>query len=122
MGSIVSQGRVEAILASKPQERRLLVEEAARLGRCKHRRHRAELKLSRVGLKVERARDVEAEVAKRLRPLARQATAAERAEKLAVEIASLRAGVAEIDLFFFQAEDGIRDLYVTGVQTCALPI
>src|SRR5690349_19068329 len=23
---------------------------------------------------------------------------------------------------FFQAEDGIRDLYVTGVQTCALPI
>src|SRR5690349_22704247 len=24
--------------------------------------------------------------------------------------------------FFFQAEDGIRDLYVTGVLTCALPI
>src|SRR5690349_24112919 len=24
--------------------------------------------------------------------------------------------------YFFQAEDGIRDLYVTGVQTCALPI
>src|SRR6266496_4486816 len=36
---------------------------------------------------------------------------------------------AQVDLareyglsFFFQAEDGIRDLYVTGVQTCALPI
>src|SRR5690625_2088967 len=27
-----------------------------------------------------------------------------------------------IDFFFFQAEDGIRDGYVTGVQTCALPI
>src|SRR6266496_6761846 len=27
-----------------------------------------------------------------------------------------------VNLFFFQAEDGIRDLYVTGVQTCALPI
>src|SRR2546421_9593342 len=26
------------------------------------------------------------------------------------------------DFFFFQAEDGIRDLIVTGVQTCALPI
>src|SRR5204863_7044957 len=25
-------------------------------------------------------------------------------------------------VFFFQAEDSIRDLYVTGVQTCALPI
>src|SRR2546430_15787543 len=27
-----------------------------------------------------------------------------------------------IIIFFFQAEDGIRDLTVTGVQTCALPI
>src|SRR5258707_9393277 len=26
------------------------------------------------------------------------------------------------DYFFFQAEDGIRDIGVTGVQTCALPI
>src|SRR2546422_5003697 len=27
-----------------------------------------------------------------------------------------------VDFFFFQAEDGIRDVAVTGVQTCALPI
>src|SRR2546430_460446 len=27
-----------------------------------------------------------------------------------------------LTIFFFQAEDGIRDLTVTGVQTCALPI
>src|SRR2546430_14134344 len=27
-----------------------------------------------------------------------------------------------MSFFFFQAEDGIRDLTVTGVQTCALPI
>src|SRR5256885_6705547 len=31
-------------------------------------------------------------------------------------------GVAWLWLFFFQAEDGIRDYKVTGVQTCALPI
>src|SRR5256884_3194767 len=30
--------------------------------------------------------------------------------------------VLRVDLFFFQAEDGIRDVAVTGVQTCALPI
>src|SRR5690606_39701545 len=30
--------------------------------------------------------------------------------------------VDSIFLFFFQAEDGIRDFHVTGVQTCALPI
>src|SRR2546430_6885477 len=30
--------------------------------------------------------------------------------------------VVVLTAFFFQAEDGIRDLTVTGVQTCALPI
>src|SRR5688572_31726181 len=30
--------------------------------------------------------------------------------------------MAYVLIFFFQAEDGIRDLTVTGVQTCALPI
>src|SRR2546421_7782632 len=34
---------------------------------------------------------------------------------------SLRAAPS-LCFFFFQAEDGIRDLIVTGVQTCALPI
>ena len=98
MHSIISQGKVEAILASKPAERRGLIEEAAGLGRFKTRRHRAELKLARVAVEVERARDVEAEVKKRLRPLALQATAAERAQKLAVEIARLRARIAQLDL------------------------
>src|SRR5258708_15301658 len=31
-------------------------------------------------------------------------------------------GVDTTTIFFFQAEDGIRDDLVTGVQTCALPI
>src|SRR3712207_380628 len=31
-------------------------------------------------------------------------------------------GLCELFFFFFQAEDGIRDIGVTGVQTCALPI
>jgi chromosome segregation ATPase len=97
-GSVISQGKVEEILASKPEERRALVEEAAGLGKFKRRRHRAELKLARVAQDVERARDVEAEVKKRLRPLALQATAAQRAEKLGREIASLEAAIAVIDL------------------------
>src|SRR5690606_39389816 len=32
------------------------------------------------------------------------------------------ASVRHVAVFFFQAEDGIRDFHVTGVQTCALPI
>jgi len=96
--SVISQGSVETVLGAKPSERRSLVEEAAGLGRFKLRRHRAELKLARVATQVERARDLEDEVKKRLRPLALQATAAERAEKLRGEIAKLRARIAELDL------------------------
>jgi chromosome segregation protein len=102
MHSIISQGKVEAILASRPAERRALIEEAAGLGRFKARRHRAELKLARVAIEVERARDVEAEVRKRLRPLALQATAAERAQKLGVELGRLRARIAQLDLAGFE--------------------
>jgi chromosome segregation protein len=96
--SVISQGSVESVLGARPAERRELVEEAAGLGRFKRRRHRAELKLARVAVQVERARDVEAEVRKRLRPLALQATAAERAAKLAGEVARVEAAIAGIDL------------------------
>src|SRR5690606_40848448 len=34
----------------------------------------------------------------------------------------LNSSLMVIFCFFFQAEDGIRDFHVTGVQTCALPI
>ncbi len=116
-GSIVSQGKVEAILTSSPADRRALVEDAAGLGRFKRRRHRAELKLARVEQQVERAKDLESEVAKRLRPLALQATAAERAEKLAAEIARHRAAIATMDL----AELGSRigDAEVRREQSAA---
>jgi chromosome segregation ATPase len=97
-GSVISQGKVEQILASKPEERRALVEEAAGLGKFKRRRHRAELKLARVAQDVARTRDIEVEAKKRLRPLALQASAAERAEKLGGEIASLQAAVATLDV------------------------
>jgi chromosome segregation ATPase len=96
--SVIGQGRVEEILSSKPEQRRALLEEAAGLGKFKARRHRAELKLARVQVQAERARDLEAEVRKRLRPLALQATAAERAEKLKDEIASVEARIAALEL------------------------
>jgi chromosome segregation protein len=95
--SIVGQGRVEEILASRPDERRALIEDAAGLGSFKRRRHRAELKLARVATQIERARDLEAEVRARLRPLALQATAAERAERLAEESATLSARLAALE-------------------------
>ena len=98
MHSIVGQGRVEEILGASPERRRQLVEEAAGLGRFKRQRHRAELKLARVAAQLERARDVEAEVRARLRPLALQASAAARAERLGWEAAAIAARIAALDL------------------------
>jgi chromosome segregation protein len=82
MHSVVSQGRVEAIVTSKPRDRRLLIEEAAGLGKHRKRRRRAQLKLERTQDNLDRALDVEREARSRLRPLKRQAEAAELHERL----------------------------------------
>ena len=80
--SVISQGRVEAIVTSKPRDRRLLIEEAAGLGKHRKRRRRAQLKLERTQENLDRALDVEREARSRLRPLKRQAEAAELHERL----------------------------------------
>lgn len=82
MHSVVSQGRVEAIVTSKPKDRRLLIEEAAGLGKHRKRRRRAQLKLERTQQNLDRALDVEREARTRLRPLKRQAEAAELHERI----------------------------------------
>ena len=82
MHSVVSQGRVEAIVTSKPRDRRMLIEEAAGLGKHRKRRRRAQLKLARTQDNLDRALDVEREARTRLRPLKRQAEAAELHERL----------------------------------------
>ncbi len=89
MHSVISQGRVESLVTSKPRERRLLIEEAAGLGKHRKRRRRAQLKLVRTQDNLDRALDVEREARSRLRPLKRQAEAAElhaRLERQALEI------------------------------------
>jgi chromosome segregation protein len=91
--SVISQGKVEQIVNSKPRDRRLLIEEAAGLGKHRKRRHNAQLKLDRTRDNLERALDVEREARSRLRPLKRQAEAAERTAKLERETNELRARI-----------------------------
>src|SRR4051812_48613522 len=82
MHSVVSQGRVESIVLSQPKDRRLLIEEAAGLGKHRKRRRRAQLRLEHPEETLPRALDVEREARSRLRPLKRQAEAAELHERL----------------------------------------
>jgi chromosome segregation ATPase len=90
MHSVISQGRVEEIIHSKPRDRRLLVEEAAGLGKHRKRRRRAQLKLERTQDNLDRALDVEREARSRLRPLKRQAQAADIHARLEREAAEVR--------------------------------
>ena len=96
--SVISQGKVEAIVSSKPRDRRLLIEEAAGLGKHRKRRHSAQLKLDRTRDNLERGMDVEREARSRLRPLKRQAEAAERTAKLVRQSSELRARIVADDL------------------------
>ena len=97
MHSVVSQGRVEQIVTSKPRDRRLLIEEAAGLGKHRKRRRRAQLKLERTQDNLDRALDVEREARARLRPLKRQAEAAELHERLARQTDEARWTLARED-------------------------
>ncbi len=92
--SVVSQGRVEAIVTSKPRDRRLLIEEAAGLGKHRKRRRRAQLKLERTQDNLDRALDVEREARTRLRPLKRQAEAAELHQRLERQMLEARLELA----------------------------
>jgi len=100
MHSVISQGRVETIVHSKPRERRLLVEEAAGLGKHRKRRRRAELKLQGTRSNLDRALDVEREARARLRPLKRQAQAAELGARIEREELGLRAQLVAEELRF----------------------
>jgi chromosome segregation ATPase len=100
MHSVISQGRVETIVHSKPRERRLLIEEAAGLGKHRKRRRRAELKLRSARDNLDRALDVEREARARLRPLKRQAQAAELGARIEREELGLRARLVAEELRF----------------------
>jgi chromosome segregation protein len=111
--SVISQGRVEAIVMSKPRDRRLLIEEAAGLGKHRKRRRRAQLKLERTQENLDRALDIEREARTRLRPLKRQAEAAELHERLERQSLEARLELAREAVRttreqLLDAEDGVR--------------
>src|ERR1700742_4518707 len=94
MHSVVSQGRVEGIVTPKPKDRRLLIEEAAGLGKHRKRRRRAQLKFERTQDNLDRSLDVEREARTRLKPLKRQAEAAELHERIERQVDEARWSLA----------------------------
>lgn len=76
--SIISQGKLDAILSSRPEERRSLIEEAAGISKHRRRKERSMRRLKAMEENVRRARDIDREIRRRLKPLERQVDKAQR--------------------------------------------
>ncbi|MBM3561154.1 MAG: hypothetical protein FJX53_15040, partial [Alphaproteobacteria bacterium] len=91
--ALVSQGRVAALIAAKPADRRLLLEEAAGITGLHSRRHEAELRLRAAETNLARVDDVLATLDVQLQGLQRQARQARRYRKLSELLRSAEAVV-----------------------------
>ncbi|MCA1847039.1 MAG: AAA family ATPase, partial [Actinobacteria bacterium] len=91
---IVGQGRLDAILQARPEDRRAVIEEAAGILRYRQRKEKAERRLEATALNLERLNDLVKEVRRHLRPLERQADAARRHGGLTEELRAIRLHLA----------------------------
>ncbi len=80
--TIVEQGRIAEIVSAKPEERRVLIEEAAGIGKYKARRREAERKLEGTDQNLLRVSDVLGEIRRQISSLERQAKKAARYKRL----------------------------------------
>lgn len=96
--SIISQGGLDDTVNCKPEERRVLIEEAAAIVKHRRRKERATKKLDLMESSLLRARDVLSEVNRQLKPLERQAEAAGEYESLARELRNGQIALAVVEL------------------------
>lgn len=87
---IISQGEIGRVLNASPDEHRSVIEEAAGILKHRRRKERAERRLERTDEDMVRLQDLLGEINRQMRPLKRQARAAERYDGLKSEVTALR--------------------------------
>ncbi len=102
--SIISQGKLDAILQSRPEERRALIEEAAGISKHKRRKERALKKIKSMDEHLTRARDINKEIARQLRPLERQVDRARKYKELSSRANELTQMLAVDELRSLQSQ------------------
>jgi chromosome segregation protein len=107
--SIVEQGRVDAMVNAKPEERRLLVEEAAGTSKFKSRKAVAERKLERTRQNLLRVSDIVREIERQIRSMELQAKKAERYR-------SLKNTLKEKELTYAAIQRSILDNDVSSLE------
>src|SRR5690606_2903909 len=91
--ALVRQGQISELIAAKPQNRRLILEEAADVSGLHSRRHEAELRLKAAETNLSRLDDIAGELESSLNKLRREARQADRYKKLSAEIRALQGAV-----------------------------
>ena len=102
--SIISQGKLDSILQSRPEERRVLIEEAAGISKHKRRKERAVRKIRSMDEHLTRARDISREITRQLRPLERQVNRARKHRDLTERAGELTRILAVDELRRLQKE------------------
>ncbi|WKG07909.1 chromosome segregation protein SMC [Nocardia sp. PE-7] len=98
MHVIVGQGRLSAILESRPEDRRAFVEEAAGVLKHRRRKEKAVRKLDAMQANLARLTDLTTELRRQLKPLSRQAEVARRAQTVQADLRDARLRLAADDL------------------------
>lgn len=96
--SIISQGHLDNILSSKPEDRRALIEEAAGVLKHKQRKAKSQRKLEQMDLHLMRVKDVVSEVERQLGPLQRKARRALQYAEASEQLKDLQLVLAVDDL------------------------
>ncbi len=107
---IVGQGQLDAVLNSRPEDRRAVIEEAAGVLKYRKRRERAERRLESTEGNLLRLNDLLREVRRGLAPLQKQADAARRHDGLVEELRAIRLHLVGHELAGLQAKtERLRD-------------
>ncbi len=115
---IVGQGQIDAVLNSRPEDRRAVIEEAAGILKYRKRREKAERRLEATEGNLLRLNDLLREVRRGLAPLQKQADAARRHDGVVAELHGIRLHLAGHELAGLQAKrERLRDLADTLART-----
>jgi len=98
MHVIVGQGQVSAVLTATPEERRGFIEEAAGVLKHRRRKEKAERKLEATQANMLRLQDLTTEIRRQLKPLARQADVARKAQTIQAELRDAKLRILADDL------------------------
>ena len=114
--SIISQGRIGALVTAKPTDRRAILEEAANISGLHVRRHEAELRLNAAETNLKRADELRRQQEKQLANLQKQAEEATKYKLISEEIKKIEAGLYYLKLLEIDNEIRVENVINNEAQ------